>query len=262
MPQQPAPALGRGAAGRLQHRHRRRHPDQRLLVAVAVEHDRLRVALPADARAGRSFPAWPGTRRSCRSGWRPLPHPRRRAGDRRTRRAGSGCSSARCRRSGCPPSRTARAASTLRAAPAFGVVQQPLGEHRSAAAGAALLDHDLEAGRFQQLHGGDADPRVVVLGEGVVEVDDLASGLALRAAGWRRVSCHQLEKVLNWKGDSVRSGWTPIAFIIGRPSGVRSTKLAIGATGRVSRESCGCGQRAWPGAACRGRRGNGPGTPS
>ena len=64
--------------------------------------------------------------------------------------------------------------STLRKASLRASVDETLGEHRPAATDAALLDDDLEAGGFQQLHGADADARIVVLGEGVVEIDDLA----------------------------------------------------------------------------------------
>ena len=92
-------AFGAPATGRLQDRHRRRHADQRLLVAVAVEeHLRALIASvqamprsPSPVELGQELVDHEGLARP------PLRRRRRPAAGRGTRRAGSGCSSARCR---------------------------------------------------------------------------------------------------------------------------------------------------------------------
>ena len=163
MPQQPAPlsVAVQPAAG--EHRHRRAHADERLLVAVAVEEDlrsarrlssRCRGRRPASSLARNSsiMKASRGDRRGVRVVGKQVAilvaqgqDAARLGADDRNALLGVG----RQHRD-VAPRQLAR------------LVDQPLGEHRAAAAGAALLDDDLEPGRFQQLHRRHADPRVVV----------------------------------------------------------------------------------------------------
>ena len=66
------------------------------------------------------------------------------------------------------------------------LVDQPLGEHRPAATDASFLHDNVESSRLEQFYGADADARVVVFGERVVEVDDLPTCLTSLSPSARR----------------------------------------------------------------------------
>ena len=146
-----------------------------------------------------------------------------------------------------------------------GVFDEALGEHRAAAAGAALFDDDLEAGGLQQFHRGHADARVVVgrrrcrgsrrpcraSGAAVAAM----SLLVARASG--RVKVRNGEgRELALRGDAEGVHHGPVETEPHAEVDERGDAARRGGRGR------GCGRRRGRASACRARRGSGPGTRS
>ena len=78
---------------------------------------------------------------------------------------------------------------------------------------------------------------IVVGGEGVVEVDDLAARLAGSGGRVCDAACQRVTKVLRWNGDILRSGARPSPASPARPAACVSARFASGAIGAPSFES-------------------------